>query len=110
MSNLIILSFVLMFAFMHFAQNNTPDLSKPEDIKALGMGKIIQKDNSVFKNIKLLEIKEYWIVYEKNSSSHDMMMETIRCIEFPESKWGFVKVEFSNNKPELKQLFYEYVK
>ena len=106
MANIILLSFILVSMFASVLQNQAPDLSKPEDIKALGIGKIIQKDNSVYKDIKLIDIKEYWIVYEKNESSHDMMMEVIIRIEFPKSKWGPVKVEFKNNKPEVRQWIY----
>ena len=106
MSHILLLSFVLMFALTSAAQNKSPDLSKAEDLKALGTGKIIEKDNSIIKNIKLMEVKEYWIVYEKNSSSHDLMMDVIRRIEFPESKWGAIKIEFPKNKPELSYITY----
>ena len=86
MSNIILLSFIFLFAFVSMPQNKTPDLSKAEDLKMLGTGRIIQKDNSILKNIHILELNTYWIIYEKNSSSHDMMMDVIARIEFPESK------------------------
>ena len=95
-----------MFGIISGAQNKSPDFTKAEDLKALGTGKIIEKDNSIIKNIKILEIKEYWIVYEKNSSSHDIAMEVIRRIEFPDSKWGNVKLEFQNNKTEMHSITY----
>lgn len=101
MSNIILLSFVLMFALTGEAQNKTPDLTKAEDLKALGTGKIIEKDNCIIKNIKLIEVKEYWMVYEKNSSLHDMMMEKINRIEFRESKWGPIEISFPKNKPGI---------
>ena len=106
MTNIIILSIALMFGLISGAQNKNPDFTKAEDLKALGTGKIFEKDNSILKNIKILEIKEYWIVYEKNSSSHDIAMEVIRRIEFPESKWGAVKIEFPNNKTEMHFITY----
>ena len=106
MTNIILLSFVFLFAFATAPQNKTPDLTKAEDLKMLGTGRIIQKDNSILKNIHLLELNAYWIIYEKNSSSHDMMMDVISRIEFPESKWGAVKIEFPDNKPALSQMFY----
>ena len=106
MTNIIILSIALMFGLISGAQNKNPDFKKAEDLKALGTGKIFEKDNSILKNIKILEIKEYWIVYEKNSSSHDIAMELIRRIEFPESKWGAVKIEFPNNKTEMHFITY----
>ena len=106
MYNIILLSIVLMFGLTAEAQNKTPDLSKAEDLKALGTGKIIEKDNSITKNIKLIEVKEYWIVYEKNSSLHDRMMDVIKRIEFPESKWGPLEISFPKNKPELSYITY----
>ncbi len=106
MTNIIILSLALMFALKVGAQNKNPDFTKPEDLKALGVGKIVEKDNSIIKHIKILEIKEYWIVYEKNSSSHDIAMDVIRRIEFPKSKWGDVKLEFPNNKTEMNHITY----
>ena len=105
MTNIILLSFVFLFAMAATPQNHKPDLSKTEDLKMLGTGRIIQKDNSILKNIHLLELNAYWIIYEKNSSSHDMMMDVISRIEFPESKWGAVKLEFPDNKPALSQMF-----
>jgi len=106
MNNIIILSLALMFALKVGAQNKNPDFTKSEDLKALGVGKIFEKDNSIIKNIKILEIKEYWIVYEKNLSSHDIMMDVIRRIEFPESEWGAVKIEFPNNKSAMYHITY----
>ena len=106
MSNIIILSIILVLSLKSGAQNKNADFPKAEDLIALGIGKIIEKDNSIIKNIKILEIKEYWIVYEKNSSSHDIAMEVIRRIEFPESKWGPVKIEFPNNKTEMHHITY----
>ncbi len=106
MHNIIILSLALMFALKVGAQSKNPDFAKAEDLKALGVGKIFEKDNSILKNIKILEIKEYWIVYEKNSSSHDIMMDVIRRIEFPDSKWGMINLTFPNNKTEMYHITY----
>ena len=83
------------------SQNWFPDLSKPEDIAALGTGKIIEKDNSIIKQITLKEIREHWVVYIKNASLHDMPMENIRRLEFHNTKWGSIKIEFPDNKPEV---------
>lgn len=99
MSNLIILTLLALFTLTR--QNKGPDFTKADDLKALGTGKVIKKDNCIIKNVKLLQVNEYWIVYEKNSSSHDLLMESIRRIEFPESKWGAVKIEFRNNMAEM---------
>ncbi|TAL59644.1 MAG: hypothetical protein EPN85_08965 [Bacteroidetes bacterium] len=104
MSNILLLSFALMFAFSSAAQNKAPDFSKTEDLKALGIGRIIEKDNSIIKKIALHEVKEYWIVYIKNESMHDMMMENIARIEFLDSQWGPLKIKFTDNKPEISML------
>ena len=115
MNTIKIIAFVLLLVFIaakpalqnhRCGQNKTPDLTKAEDLQALGTGRIVEKDNSILKNVKLIQVNEYWIIYEKNASSHDLMMEAIRRIEFPESKWGPLKIEFPNNKPETGYLTY----
>ena len=85
-----------------FAQSNFPDLSKKEDLQALGKGKIYETDNTSTKNIEIFEIKEFWIVYIKNDSLHDLLIEKIDRIEFPDSKWGSVVITFIKNKPVFK--------
>lgn len=104
MSNLLFLSFFILFSFPATRQTIAPDFSKKEDLKFLGTGKIIQQDGSVIKNIHLLEIDSYWIIYEKNSSSHDMMMDVISRIEFSDTKWGPLYLVFPNNKTESRRL------
>ncbi len=100
MRKLIILP-LLLFTLYATGQVIEPDLSKKEDLKNLGIGRIIEKDNSILKHITILEVKEYWIVFVKNESLHDMPMQSISRIEFPESKWGKLIITFSNNKPEI---------
>ena len=85
-----------------YAQTNFIDFSKKEDLAALGKGKIYETDNTTTKNIEIFEIKEFWIVYIKNDSLHDLLIEKIDRIEFEESKWGRVVLTFINNKPVLK--------
>ena len=106
MRKLITLSCVLLLTLSATIQNNFPDLSRKEDLIKMGIGKIIEKDNSIIKKITLAEIKDYWIIYLKDESLHDKAMESIKRIEFPESKWGRLKVEFPNNKPEVSFLTY----
>ena len=101
MHHLIIVSFILMITLSVQAQSEPPDLAKKEDLRALGWGRIIEKDNSIIKKIMLSEVKEYWIVYVKNESLHDFMMEKTDRIEFPDSKWGRLIIKFPNNKPEI---------
>ena len=97
----LIVSALLLFTVYASGQVIEPDLSNKEHLKGLGVGRIIEKDNSVLKNISLFEVKDYWIIYLKNESMHDLPMESIKRIEFPESKWGKLIIEFPNNKPEI---------
>lgn len=76
-----------------------PDFQNPEDLKVLGVGRIIEKDKTIINNIRLVEVKSFWIVYLKNESLHDITMESVSRIEFKYSKWGPVKVIFRDNKP-----------
>lgn len=105
MKQLFILSFVIL-SLSSVAQIIVPDLSRKEDLQSLGIGRIIESDNSIIKNIRITEVKEYGIVYLKNESTHDMAKEAINRIEFLESKWGRIKIEFINNKAEFTWLQY----
>lgn len=100
MHKLITMGFLLM-ALYSSAQIIEPDINKLEDLKKLGVGKIIEKDFSVLKNITLLEIKEYGIVYLKDGSTHDLDKQLIKRIEFPSTKWGLLYIKFEDNKPEI---------
>lgn len=104
MQPLMMLSLILAI-MLSPQQSQRPDLLKKEDLVALGVGKIVEKDRSVIKNITLHEVKEYWIVYIKNGSIHDLMIERIDRIEFSESKWGLVKIEFTNGKAKVSEMF-----
>lgn len=105
MCTLKIFALILLITLTSAQQNQRPDLAKKEDLKALGIGKIIEKDRSILKNITLHEVKEYWIVYVKNGSVHDLMMEKIDRIEFSESKWGSIKIEFPGGKPKIYEMY-----
>lgn len=62
------------------------------DYKKLGIGKIIEKDRSIKKNIILRKIhlqtesNPGWITYIKDGSLHDLLIEKIDRIEFPEAE------------------------
>lgn len=101
MKTLIVLSLVLIAAHSGAMQSQLPDLSKKEDLQALGVGKIVEKDRSILKNITLHEVKDYWIAYVKNGSIHDLLTEKIERVEFSESKWGPIKLEFPDGKPRI---------
>ena len=105
MRTFIFLSFLAVLC-LSAGQNCPVDLSKKEDLQALGIGKIIEKDNSIIKKIALHEVGSYWIVYLKDNSLHDLMMEKIDRIEFWETKWGPLQLRFPGNKPEIAKLHY----
>ncbi len=100
----LIMSLIVLALMLSPQQGHRPDLTKREDLIALGSGKIIEKDRSIIKNITLHEVKEYWIVYVKNGSIHDLLMEKIDRIEFNESKWGRIKLEFPDGKPKISEI------
>lgn len=104
MNKLILIVSFLMLGLSFKLQVQLPDLKNPEDLKALGIGRIIEKDGSIITKITLIEVKEYWVVFLKNESLHDITMESIQRIEFKNSKWGPVKIEFTNNKPTVSYL------
>lgn len=104
MKTLIVLSLVLIATHSVATHAQLPDLSKKEDLKALGVGRIIAKDHSILKSIILYEVKDYWITYVKNGSIHDLLTEKIERIEFNESKWGPVKIEFPDGKPRISTM------
>jgi hypothetical protein len=105
MKALIVIAIFLVFSMPTFSQDKQgPRLEDKTVLKELGMGKIYKKDKTAFKDIVLFEIQELKIIYIKNGGLHDLSIESIDRIEFPESKWGPVKVEFLNHKPSVKPL------
>lgn len=73
------------------------------NFKKLGKGRIIEKDRTIKKAIELYEIhlpddgKAAWITYIKDGSLHDLLIESIDRIEFPEAEQGPVKMIFKEN-------------
>jgi hypothetical protein len=82
----------------------SPDLKSKNDLKSLGIGRIIEKDNSIISQIGLFEVHEFWIVYSKNESLHEIRMTDISRIEFKKSKWGFIQITFNENLPIINRL------
>jgi hypothetical protein len=74
-------------------------------ISRLGNTRIVFKDGSIRKNCKVKEINAYWIIYEKDGSLHDLMIEKIRRIEICD---GTMQAIFFNekNKPEIGTYVY----
>ena len=116
MSTLITILFILCFTVPVFAQksdseikskdmnnsnNNMNVANKQVDSQLLSRlvnTRIIFKDNSIRKNCKIVEINEYWIVYIKEGSMHDLMIEEIKRIEIGDGTTQAVYFD-ENNKP-----------
>jgi hypothetical protein len=63
--------------------------NKYKNVADLQSCRIIETDNTIYKDVRILEIHSYWIVYEKNGSSHDFMIERIKRIEIgPERNYA----------------------
>ncbi|MEI6574872.1 MAG: hypothetical protein WCO63_01715 [Bacteroidota bacterium] len=100
MKALISILLILMLSDTGFPQNKRlPNLGDKAELKELRIGKIVQKDKSILKEIILIEIKEFGIIYEKKKGLHDLFIESIDYIEFPETKWGPLRIHFIDNKP-----------
>ena len=101
---LLLCIFTVYSAFI--TQNVLPDLSKKEDLKLLGTGRIIESDNSVILYIQLYEIKEIGLVYIKDESLHDIPIESVQRIEFKRTPWGPLTIRFEQNKPVITRGIY----
>jgi len=82
-----------------------PDLSKKEDLRALGIGKIVEKDGSIITKINLEEVNDNGIVYKKDESLHDIAIGDIRKIEFLKTPWGSLEIIFIDGKPKINLLY-----
>jgi hypothetical protein len=90
---------ILSIVLMRFTQETAPVA-----LEQLGKGTIYMKDNTIIKNVLLKEIKTFWIVYEKQQSLHDKLMEAIERIEFPDAKPFPAKMTFEKNQPVVRRL------
>ena len=101
-----IFALLFLFAVCTFlkAQTFGPDLSKKDDLKNLGIGLISKKDGGHIKKIWLSVINENSIVYIKENNLHDYELDKIDWMEFPESKWGPLKIKFVDGQPKLFKL------
>jgi len=69
--------------------------SSIEALKALhkkyGPAKLILKDRSVYKKITVHEVNAFWLVFLKNGSLHDMLIEKIARIQYGKDDGPVVK-------------------
>ena len=97
----ILLLLLAIFMLTSETKRNGPDLTKKEDLKALGYGKIIEKDQTQITKIMLEEVNEVAVVYIKDESMHDIAIDKIARIEFNKTKWGPIHITFPNEKPKI---------
>ena len=62
-----------------------------------GEGRMILKNRSIYKRIKIHQINDLWIVYIKNGSTHDMMKDKINRIEYGKGREKHAVVRFDEN-------------
>lgn len=55
-----------------------------------GEGRIILKDRGIYKKTKIHQLNHLWLVYIKNGSTHDLMIEKIARIEIGKEKQAIV--------------------
>ncbi len=101
---ILLLSLFLLVLPQQIRSDKLPDLSRKKDLIDLGKGKIFETDGSTIKDIFLVEIRTNSIVYEKKQSLHDLYIGSIDRIEFLNSKWGRVQIEFNNFKPVVSAM------
>lgn len=99
---------VPMFAQTGTTKQNASNVPARNDslfLQRLSNTRIVLKDGTQKKNCKITEIKEYWIVFEKEGSLHDMMIDKIERIEICD---GTMQAVFFNekNRPEIGYYVY----
>ncbi len=71
-------------------------------LRKLGTTRIYLKDNTIRKNCTIKEIKDYWIVFLKDRSLHDVMIDKVKYIEMEDEVHA---VFFDDkNKPVIKTI------
>ena len=75
--------------------------SKKCPLWKLGPCIIYEKDGSEIRNVLLKEIHDHWIVYEKNGSLHDFMIEKIDRIHIGNFYHSYIHFD-SNKKPQIR--------
>ena len=89
-------------------QKNAPGQVQRKDsllLSRLRDTRIVFKDGSIRKNCKVKEINDYWIVYEKDGSLHDLMIEKISRIEIGDGTMQVVVFD-EKSKPKIRTSMY----
>jgi len=102
MKNFLLIIFFSSVIFTAFPQQK--DLLTANDLKQFGTGTIYLKDKTIIRKVTIQEIKDFWMVYEKEGSLHDLMMEEIKFIEFKNCAKCPIKIIFEQNKPTAVSL------
>ncbi len=88
-------------------QCNFIQIDSTQALKALDKGIIFLKEDRIIKNIRLMQINELYIVYEKNGNLHDLMKDEIKSMEFINAHPKPMVVVFENNIAVFSELQYK---
>ena len=97
---------VPMMAQTGTTKQNAPEVIGKGDsvlLSKLHNTRIVLKDGTIKKNCSVKEINAYWIVYEKEGSLHDLMIDEIERIELAKMQAVFFN---DNHKPSLGSYVY----
>ena len=84
-------------------KQNAPTCVERKDsalLSRLKETRIVFKDGSIRKNCNVKQINDYWIVYEKAGSEHDLEIDKIKRIEICDGTMQAVFFD-EKNKPEI---------
>lgn len=107
----VVLAFLLWVPMFAEAENaeatGTAAIQNKDSVllSKLSKVRIVLKDGTMKKNCKVVEIKSYWIVYEKDGSLHDLMIESIERIEIQDGKMEAVFFD-DKHKPRIGSYVY----
>jgi len=65
--------------------------------KKYGPARLVLKDRSIYKRITVYEINSFWIVFLKDGSLHDVLIEKISRIQFGKEEGPVVTFDEDNN-------------
>lgn len=107
------LAVLLWLALPSFAQKDSTkketlieaEYGKPVILSQLGLTRIVLRNGNIKKDCKIVELHDYWIVYEKDGSLHDQMIDKIKRIELCGEVNSAIFFD-EKNKPVIRQMRY----
>ena len=76
-------------------------------LNTLKKGTIFLKEDRIIKNVRLMQIKDIFIVYEKDGNLHDVMKDEIKRIEFINANPKPIVIVFENSIAVFNELQYK---